>query len=192
MGGVVIDRVIYNADDWSDSDFLDNAEDIAYEAADEYGVENVGIEIVSFEEIVDILDQARDYPTLYKLKWFQVEGKINHQIVEETPEEADRLKLYVLHPTLSIFPRYQDLNERFHNETGEDLGFYDANWYDACWIYALSVVEIDSAEAMNVQKVLNSVASSYTGASGPFILDENGDKLSGDHDIWGYSFGGDG
>ena len=190
MGGVVVDRLIY--DDWPDHDFLDDVENIAYEAADEYGVENVGIIYIDFGEMVPFLVQVQDYHTLYKLKWFQLEGNFDHQIVEETPEEADRLKLYRLLPALSNTPRYQDLNERFHNETGEDLGFYDANWYDACWIYALSVVEIDSAEAMNVKKVLNSVASSYTGASGPFILDENGDKLSGDHDIWGYSFGGDG
>ena len=190
MGGVVIDTLIY--DDWSDSDFLEMAENIAYEAADEYGVENVGIEIIGFGEIASILGEAQNYQTLYKLKWFVAEGAINYRILEDIPEEADRLKLYGLQPTFSNFPRYQDLNERFHNETGEDLGSYGANWYDACWIYALSVVEIDSAEAMHVQKVLHSVASSYTGASGPLMFDENGDRLPGDHDIMGYGFGGDG
>ncbi len=54
------------------------------------------------------------------------------------------------------------------------------------------MVEIDSAEAMHVQNVLHSVTSSYTGASGPFMFDENDDRLPGDHDIWGYGFGGDG
>jgi len=191
MGGVVVDRLIYD-DGWSDSDFLEMAENIAYEAADEYGVENVGIEIISFGEIASILGEAQNYQTLYKLKWFGAEGAINYRILEETPEEADRLKLYGLQPTLSNFPRYQDLIERFHNETGEDLGSYGANWYDACWIYALSVVEIDSAEAMHVQKVLHIVTSSYTGASGPFMFDENDDRLPGDHDIWGYGFGDDG
>jgi len=117
MGGVVIDRLIY--DDWPDEDFLEIPENIAYEAADEYGVENVGIVIIGFGEITSILGEAQNYQTLYKMKWFGAEGVINDRILEETPEEADRLKLYGLQPTLSNFPRYQDLNERFHNETGE-------------------------------------------------------------------------
>jgi len=191
MGGVIIDGPI-SSDDGSDSNFIERAENIAHEAADEYGVENVGILTIRHGEINAFLGHVQDFQTLYKLKWFRIDGDIDHWILEEAIDEADHLKVYGLQPSLSNFPRYQDLNERFYDETGENLDSYGANWYDACWIYALSVVEIGSAEAEYVKKVLPRVASSYTGASGPFILDENGDRLPGDHDIWGYGIGDDG
>jgi PKD repeat protein/ABC-type branched-subunit amino acid transport system substrate-binding protein len=191
MGGVIIDSPI-SSDDGADSNFMERAENIAHEAADEYGVENVGILTIRHGEITAFLGHVQDFQTLYKLKWFRIVGDMDQWILEEAIEEADHLKVYGLQPSLSNFPRYQDLNERFYDETGEDLDSYGANWYDACWIYALSVVEIGSAEAVYVKKVLPRVASSYTGASGPFILDENGDRLPGDHDIWGSGIGDDG
>lgn len=188
-GGTVFDRILFNDGD-PYPEFLEEANSIASQAVVDYGSEKVGIVILCWtSDLIYILDHAQDQPTLNGLKWFGGEGLAKMwNILEIASEQADHLKLFSLLETPANNSQYHVINERFHDETGEDLPFYGSNWYDACWIYSLSVIEIDSAEAIDVEKVLLRVSYSYTGAGGPFILDENGDKLTGAHDIWGYGF----
>ena len=66
------------------------------------------------------------------------------------------------------------------------LGFIEANVYDGCWIMALSVIDANSTEGVAVCKALPDVAASYSGVTGRCILDEYGDRIEMDYDVWGY------
>jgi len=64
--------------------------------------------------------------------------------------------------------------------------FFEAAFYDACWLYALTVAEADSADAMDVKAQLPLLASRYGGASGEWDLNEDGDRESANYNILGY------
>ena len=81
---------------------------------------------------------------------------------------------------------FQSIYDRFYSRLGQSLGFYEVNAYDAYWIYALSVLEAGSSDAMSVRSVLADVASEYQGASGLCIFDDAGDRIAVDYNIWGY------
>jgi ABC-type branched-subunit amino acid transport system substrate-binding protein len=81
---------------------------------------------------------------------------------------------------------YKRVNRAFVDEFNMSLGYYDANIYDCCWVMVLSVLEAGTADGTEVAKVLPEVAAGFTGATGPCILDENGDREGVDYDLWGY------
>jgi hypothetical protein len=63
---------------------------------------------------------------------------------------------------------------------------------DAGWILAQAVIEtrsttfLKSPGATDVIKVLSDDCSRYFGYSGWCLLDQNGDRVSSDWEIWGY------
>lgn len=110
-------------------------------------------------------------------------------IAEDAGEQASMVGL--IGPVAS--PSYSHANLDL-KEIGERFGFYQtweyfhlATAYDCCWIYALSVLEASSSSAPDVKAVLPSVAAGYTGASGPCVLDENGDRLIVNYALRGYA-----
>ena len=51
---------------------------------------------------------------------------------------------------------------------------------------ALSVIEANSTEGVAVYEALPDVAARYSGVAGRCVLDEYGDRIEMDYDVWGY------
>jgi PKD repeat protein/ABC-type branched-subunit amino acid transport system substrate-binding protein len=187
MGGVIAERLRYAGDETEFNIYLAKAEEVAKELVVEYGAEHVGIEIIAFDESVTIVTQARNYPTIYNLMWFGSDGtSLNQQLINNTPEESDHLKIFSPIAAPPDSDKYWILYKRYYVMRNEPLTFYRAALYDACWVYALSIIEANSDDAMKVKTVLPSVASNYIGASGQCTLNEAGDRSMTNYDIWGY------
>ena len=170
-GGVILDRNTYYSEEEDYIYLLQDISTTANEAVSEYGIDHVGVLILDWSEVVTvIIDHATDYPILNNLIWFGSEGTSQSpMILDAVPEEATKLKIYS--------PLAQASN---------NLTFYDAAYHDACWLYALSVVDANSADAMEVKASLPLVASEYVGVTGLCSLNEYGDRSAVNYDIWGY------
>ncbi len=63
----------------------------------------------------------------------------------------------------------------------------EANIYDGIWILALSVLQADSQDIVELVNVVPSVAEEYVGVSGRCELDSFGDRQSIKYEIYGLS-----
>jgi ABC-type branched-subunit amino acid transport system substrate-binding protein/PKD repeat protein/RNA polymerase subunit RPABC4/transcription elongation factor Spt4 len=187
MGGKAIHGHDYEAGTSDFRDFISGVENDAKELADVFGREHVGLLLLTFniEDLVNIIEVASNFPTIYNLKWFTRAVPQQLPIVIETiPSEADHLSLFCVEQHI------QDNNainveEKFVSLIGMPFNVYTANLYDICWIYALSVFSTDSVDAITIKKVLPDIAAGYNGITGNCELDENGDRAPYKFDVWG-------
>jgi branched-chain amino acid transport system substrate-binding protein len=187
LGGVVLNRIRYPTDTTEWSSFLESAESTLSAAKATYSVDSLAIQLISYEEGVNIVSKAKNYPTIYSIPWFGDGGTAHLQkLIDLAPTQASKLHVYSLSEPPMTSPLYTSLNDRFFEMTYQTLGIYDCYAYDAYWLYALSIIKAGSANAMDVKAVLPSVAANYFGASGWCKLDAKGDRFSTDFGISGY------
>ena len=184
LGGAMLGRIRYEVGTTDFSDYLQSAENIAAQAVEEYGRHRVAIEVLGLDEVARMAAQAADYPTLYGCKWFGYVGTaLASRILSDAPEEADHLKIFSPIMAPPDTQQYQSLYDRYSSVMDRGPNFFEAAFYDACWLYALTVAEADSADAMDVKAQLPLLASRYGGASGEWDLNEDGDRESANYDI---------
>ncbi len=162
------------------------------------GFENVGVLLISFDELNQIIIQASSYgqyPNIYgdglyprDPPWFGTEtaGRLQSTL-EEAPTQAVYLKM--LSP-LSAPPsssKFNDLSERYLQRTNQEADYYTATTADCAWILVQAVLETQlSTSGTDIAKVLPDIAWRYYGYSGWCLLNEAGDRAEGMFDIWGY------
>ena len=74
-----------------------------------------------------MVQQAREYPAIYSLKWFGSEGTaLNEQLLWEASEESNHLGILSTSTGSTESSKYRDLEDRFYDSTGLSLGFYGA------------------------------------------------------------------
>jgi ABC-type branched-subunit amino acid transport system substrate-binding protein len=195
LGGRNASVIMYRSEIWSEPGeyggfirgFMEDAEFALKAVIKEKGKEKVAVLEASFDEIAQILWNAEVFPTLLEVAWFSPERMSDPSIViENASEAAVRVGLYGYRIHIPDNPSYKRVNEAYHEEFGEPLGFIEANVYDGCWIMALSVIEANSREGVAVCEALPDVAARYSGVTGRCLLDEYGDRIEMDYAVWGY------
>ncbi len=185
QGGKTIDGYGYEP---GTSDFLDvvsAAEAKANELlAGEYESEQIGLLLISTaQESEKIILEAKNFPTIYNLKWFSVGALPRPQyFIGTLPTEAEHLKLFSVEQDI---PEARDVEDRFVSLIGMPFTANTANLYDICWIYALSIFSTNSVDAATIKKVLPDIAAGYNGITGNCELDENGDRAPLKFNVWG-------
>lgn len=186
LGGAILSRIRYDVGTTDFGEYLQSAENIAAQAVEEYGRHRVAVEVLGLDEVALMAAQASDFPTLYGCKWFGYVGTaLSDRILSDAPEEADHLKIFSPIIVPPDNQQYQSLYDRYSSVMDRGPNFFEAAFYDACWLYALTVVETDSADAMDVKAQLPLLASRYGGASGEWDLNEDGDRESANYYILG-------
>jgi hypothetical protein len=97
-------------------------------------------------------------------------------------------------PSPTYSSKFEELAVRYEDVTGNELSFYEACTADATWLLAMSILEIRSTTGTpqlcgtDVVNVFPDVASRYFGYTGWCLLNEAGDRMRTNYDIWGYGF----
>lgn len=189
-GGTILASIGYPQDEVDFASYLQDAE----EAADA-GTGTVAVELISFNEAADILYEARNYITIYDVDWFGCDGTARSStILNEAPDEAVHVKLYSTRAAPTYSSKYYEMAERYESVTGNEYDFYPSCQADAAWLLAMSVMETRSTSGKpqllgtDVAEVFPDVASRYFGYSGWCLLNEAGDRMRTDYNIWGYGY----
>ena len=194
VGGNVAASIRY-ASETSGEGFRTCVEDANFaisETCMEVGVDQAAMLVFCFDEVIDILQVASDYPELMSITWFGAEANLGSKawltyiLPESVMDEARTVSLISPFPACTDTPLYERLNETYMTEFGESLDFYGSNIYDCCWILALSANEAGTDDGDVVRNVLPEIAADYSGLSGHCVLDVNGDRDAVDYDLWGY------
>jgi len=187
-GGVIVEKVRYPGEATEFYNYLVKAEEAAAEAVDQYGWDNVAVELISFNEAVNIIREAQDFPTLYNLTWFGTDGTLySQQIIDDIPEQAEHVKLYSMNPVLPDTDSSRALTSRYEDVVGLPLGFHTACSYDIAMILGRAVLEAETVETDVLKTVIPYVCQDYQGISGLCRLDEADDRDITNFGIFSYS-----
>jgi hypothetical protein len=167
------------------NDIFSELDSNAQQLIDAFGSEHVGLLSLatSAEDMMNIVEDAKNFDNMYNIKWFSLGGlRPPQSVIDTLPSEAEHLKLFSVESSISD-PK--DVEDRFESMMGVPFTIHTANLYDICWIYALSVFSTDSTDALTIGRVLPEIAAGYNGITGNCELDENGDRAPHIFDIWG-------
>ncbi len=182
-------KVRYAAEVVEFSEYLDDVEDWASKAVDEYGWGKVGVQLISFSEAVNILKESKEYPTLYNLTWFGSDGTAQTQrLVDDAPEEASHLKLYSPTPVVPDTDEFDAVAAQYLNITGTELDFYKACSYDIAMILTRSIIDSGSLDVDVLKNAIPDVCEGYTGITGLCTLDISGDRAYANYGIYSYGY----
>lgn len=185
--GFELKNIRYPAETSDFSPYLDEAESWVNDRISEYGFDKIGVLCLSFSEIVEMLNNLDNYSNLFSLEWFGSDGTaLLQEVIEKTPEQANKIKLFSTLAAPSGTDKFAVLYDRYFERTNSPLGFYSANIYDICWIYALSVIACNTTEYRVIRNIIPDIANDYLGISGRCKLNESGDRYSVNYQIWGY------
>jgi ABC-type branched-subunit amino acid transport system substrate-binding protein len=187
-GGKVLERIRYPAEATMFEKYLEPAENALAEAVDEYGWENVAVQLLSFDEAALILQEARGYTTLYNVTWYGSDSTdLSRRIKDDAPEESAHLVLYGLSPILLENEETDALIKRFQEATNTSCDFYTATSYDIAMILAKSVIEVGGDDVEAVKKAFREISHDYVGITGLCRLDEADDRYACNYAIHGYA-----
>ncbi|RLI02502.1 hypothetical protein DRO31_04000 [Candidatus Bathyarchaeota archaeon] len=184
-GGVILEKIRYAGETTEFSNYLQTAEHIAEEAVAEYGEGKVAVEIISFAEFVTMITQAEDYPTLYNLPWFGNDGTVlSQQALDDAPTQAAHLKIYSTYAAPADSEKFQNLYDRFFALVSQPFGYYSACSYDVGTIFATTILQAQSTDALDIIPLQAPAAFDQFGASGWNRLNEDGDRYASNYQIW--------
>ena len=190
LGGHVIDTIPY---DTSTTDFTPilttlyndfNSANITYP-------NRVAMDFISFEEFGQLIKQANlQHPSLLKdqLPWFGTDGEAQDTILTSDPAVGPLIVQVRLPSTLYSFQN-NTKTERLYATLATA---YPANMcnqfcvgtYDDVWLAALSTLQAGSYNGTRIQAMLPTVASNYYGVTGWLELDQSGDRVASQYQIW--------
>jgi hypothetical protein len=180
--------VSYNPETKEFSSDLQTVENMAKEAVAEYGTGRVALEIIGFSEVAIILTQAEGFPTIYNdVTWFGSDGTaITQRLKDDSPTQADHLKVYSTLAAPGISPKFRELNATYFPLVGQVLGYYDACTYDIGWILVEGVLTSQNQVAEDIIPLIYTITDKMYGTSGWTKLNADGDRFPPDYEIWGY------
>jgi branched-chain amino acid transport system substrate-binding protein len=165
------------------------------DAVEKYGVNSVGVYVISFDEITPILIQSPLYEILEKVRWYGSDSIAqNHHITKNVDSAMFAMKTNFSNPLYSISSETEkshaleeELEKKLH-EVGSIT--YPAIAYDSYWIAALSLDKNSTINSDNenltksFKELVVGTVESFEGMSGQIKLNTAGDRIGGNYDFW--------
>jgi branched-chain amino acid transport system substrate-binding protein len=150
--------------------------------------DNVGVLFIAFELAPDLLEKAMDFPILTQVKWVGSDGTAGSGAVLENEVAAEFAEMVNwLNPIFGIDrsnERWQRVNDELREILGRNPESYTFNMYDQVWVVTLSLLAAGEYDTAKIKAVFPTVADNFLGASGWTRLNEAGDRVSSDYDLW--------
>jgi ABC-type branched-subunit amino acid transport system substrate-binding protein len=176
----------YNDSTGDFTPYLDRVISYLQEIPQDEGSGEPGILLIEpSAEFEFLIDQAVSHPILANLTWFTNIKSSSWPNSEFYRNGGDytQVKLYspiLMDPDNKVYGR---INQTFYENSNSSLGLERAYIYDSCWILAKSVLEAESVNGSEVADVVRLVASEHWGASGNFVLNEDGERAFVDYEF---------
>ncbi len=194
MGIEDLGRIRYAGEVTEFSSYLAQANTIITEAIETYGIERVGMQFFSFDELRTIQTQAADYPNLMGIIWMGTESDGRSELmINEAGDLAVQTRIFssLMGSDEASF-KFVSLDERYMEETERRASFYTGTQYDSNWMILKAILETGQIGATPIADVFIDLSYEYHGVTGWVSLDENGDRQAQKFDIWGFYVNSDG
>jgi branched-chain amino acid transport system substrate-binding protein len=188
--GLVFANVFYSPEEKDFSLKIQYLKQLVQDAIHHYGSDKVAIQFSGFDEGVEIFKAAKSDPLLSSIKWFGSDGFAKAPALTNDQEAlAFASQVDYESPLFDVMEEQSYLFEHFQERMG-DKGFYEVdiyigNAYDSLWIAGLaSLGQNKRGDVKAWKKAIDSAASHNLGITGWAILNENGDRTTGDFVTW--------
>ena len=154
---------------------------------DEYGADKVAVLIVSYDEVLNIVQGASNYDILEQVRWFAGESIAKESFILQDPiasEFVDTVGLTAFQIFENRGDKFARVTQHIVDEFGVDPATYVYQSYDASWLIGLSILEAGTDDTDAIKVTLPRVAAAYQGALGSTKLNDAGDLLPLDLAIW--------
>jgi len=187
-GGEVLERIRYAGEAAEFANYLQTAEDVLSDAVAEYGVDKCAVEVIAFSESVIMVTQAEDFPTVYSVPWFGSDGTaLTQQHVDDAPEQSAHLGIFSTLAAPAESPKFKALTERYFALVAQPYGYYSACSYDIAWMFAETILETQSVDALDLIPLQATTCYNSFGASGWNLINADGDRALANYQIWAYN-----
>jgi len=187
LGGTFLEGILYPEDA---TEFTIEAADLASKVQDAiatYGADQVAVLHISFEEVVPFMTACLAYDVLDDVVWYGSDGTAASSDMTANAAVAE-FSTTVEYPCTIFAPTESEKFEMVRQHSLDVLGrapeSYSYTVFDIVWAYALCLMAVDKYDATAVKEVLPTITETMFGASGWITLDEAGDRMAGDYDIW--------
>jgi len=187
LGGEVDPGIRYNPDAKEFGTEVATLATKTQDAISARGAKAVAVHLIAFEEAVTILTDATKRDVLKQVRWYGSDGTAGSGALQTDPVSAEfslttKFLNTIFAPTASeIFSR---VREHVKSQVGREPDTYTYTIYDILWVTTLAILNVGKYDPMAVKQVFPVVAERYYGASGRTVLNEAGDRVGGDYDIW--------
>lgn len=209
-GGLVMEGVEYHAHtgEFSSSlhrinfimwnQYLKKLSHILDNATHKFEPHEIGIYLVSFDEVTPILIQSNEHQILQQVNWYGSDASAqNMQIIRNRDAAHFAEMINFSNPLFQVNLTNskaeileQEIEKKLH---GSSSLTYPILAYDTFWITALSLEKINDNRTSDIssdvdieylKKIINSTAADYNGISGNIILNAAGDRVNANYDVW--------
>jgi branched-chain amino acid transport system substrate-binding protein len=157
-----------------------------------YGDTAVGVYLASFDEAVDIFNQASSDTVLKSVNWYGGDGFIKSNAILSSTAACDfAIATSYYAPEfglpVSAQSKWQPLSSAILSRCGQQPDAYAIAAYDVMWVLARTVEANGGIpeDAANLRNSFVAQTSQFNGATGPITLNANGDRGNGSFDYWG-------
>ncbi|HEX5574210.1 MAG TPA: ABC transporter substrate-binding protein, partial [Nitrososphaeraceae archaeon] len=174
--------------------YLKKLSNILENTTHQFDAQKVGVYLVSFDEVTPILIQSNEHPILQKVKWYGSDASAqNLQIIRNHDAAYFAEMINFSNPLFQV-----NLNNSKAETLGEEIEkklhgssslTYPILAYDTYWVTALSLEKIidnrtTDIDVESLKKIITGTAADYDGISGKIILNDAGDRINANYDIW--------
>lgn len=187
LGGTVHEASRYSPDATEFSAEVADLASIVQNLVNQYGADQVGVQLIAFKEAASIFQAAAGYDVLRQVKWIGSDGTAQLSQLVENPEVAQfAVDTEFLNPIFApgASPFHDQVLDYVKRELGREPDAYAYATYDAIWAIAMGIELTDSDDPMKVKEVLPDVVARMVGGSGIFQLNEDGDRAFSDYDLY--------
>ena len=190
-GGVTSNAAKYPTNTADFSQYILQMETRVQEALAQYDTTEIGIYLISFSEGIDIINSAKDNPTLNHIKWYGNSALANN---ESLPLDLAAAEFAATHGLLCpIFgydlaakTKWEPLIERIEAKIGSKPDIYALCAYDALWLISLSYLSTGfPTDYQNFKIIFERQANDYFGVTGWTTLNDEGDREFAVYDFFG-------
>lgn len=154
--------------------------------------DKVAVVLLSFEEGIDVLKKAADYPALSTLKWYTGDGLgQNKALLADSDAAAFAAQVGLYAPLIAAVdsPAYSDLKNRIEQKTQTSMYAFSPVIYDAFRLAALARVQGGSAASLKAALLDQAQTySAVSAADGRIGFNSFGDRSTCAYDIWKVAF----
>ncbi|MEM1945056.1 MAG: ABC transporter substrate-binding protein [Nitrososphaerota archaeon] len=152
-----------------------------------YKPEEIGVELIAFNEAVTFIVQASEYPNLGRVRWLGSDGTAQlDELIKEPTAAKFSVSVNWINPIFAPTEseKYAKLLEESKARLGRVPDSYAIAAYDEVWVLTLAVLQVGKYDGEAVKNVIAQVANNFFGASGWITLNAAGDRATADYSLW--------
>ena len=187
-GGVMVEGVSYVPGTVSFNKTVSDLDVQAGALIADYGAENSGIYVISFNEVPAIMDAAKNMPNLSRIRWFGCDGNLLLPGLTGDTEVSRFAEDAAFSGTMwGVFRPGTDasqLSAVIRDKTGREPDAEPLAIYDGVWVISSVKVLLPDAGPEELKRAFVQQARTYNGASNLLMLNDAGDRAMASYDIW--------